>query len=198
MRHFEPDPMPCAFFEAHAETQRGAVPGRGSKSKPNPVRPIAHAKEGTGILDLVRETRPPFSPDAVCSEYSEIMRGYNVGKCSADRYALGWVEEAFAKHGITIEHSEMDRSAIYGNFLPLANARRIELLDHSRLRQQLLGLERKTSRLKEIIDHVRGAHDDLANSACLALVSAAGTLSGPAMWTAFAEKWPEAQCRIGG
>ena len=80
-------------------------------------------------------------------------------------------------------------------FFPLANARRIELLDHSRLRQQLLGLERKTSRLKDIIDHVRGAHDDLANSACLALVSAAGTLSGPAMWTAFAEKWPEAPSR---
>ena len=109
---------------------------------------------------------------------------------------LDGVEEAFSKHGIAIEHSEMDRSSICGNFLPLANARRIELLDHSRLRQQLLGLERKTSRLKEIIDHVRGAHDDLANSACLALVSAAGTLSGPAMWTAFAEKWPEAHLEM--
>ena len=49
---------------------------------------IAHAKEGTGILDLVREVRPPFSPDAVCSEFSEIMHAYHVNKCSADRYAL--------------------------------------------------------------------------------------------------------------
>ena len=49
---------------------------------------VAHAKEGTGILDLVREVRPPFSPDAVCSEFSEIMHAYHVNKCSADRYAL--------------------------------------------------------------------------------------------------------------
>ena len=124
------------------------------------------------------------------------MKAYGVGKCSGDRYGLEWVVEGFAKHGITLEHSEMDRSAIYGSFMPLINSSRVELLDHSRLRQQLLGLERKTSRLKEIIDHVRGAHDDLANSACLALVSAAGTLSGPAMWTAFAEKWPEAHLEM--
>jgi hypothetical protein len=157
---------------------------------------IAHAKDGVGILDLVRETRPPFSPDAVSAEYSEIMHSYHVNKCSADRYALGWVEESFAKHGIAIEHSEMDRSAIYGNFLPLANARRIELLDHSRLRQQLLGLERKTSRIKEIIDHARGAHDDLATVACLSLVDAAGKLTGPEMWKRFGEAWPEAHLEM--
>lgn len=152
---------------------------------------IAHAEDARGILDLVREVRPPFSPDQVCSDYAEIMRGYNISKCSADRYALGSVMESFSKYGITIEHSEMDRSAIYGNFLPMANARRIELLDHSRLRQQLLGLERKTSRLKEIIDHSRGQHDDVCNAACLALVSAAGTLSGSEMWSRFGESYQD-------
>ena len=47
---------------------------------------IAHAEEGRGILDLVREVRPKFSPDAVCAEFSDIMKAYGVGKCSGDRY----------------------------------------------------------------------------------------------------------------
>ena len=80
--------------------------------------------------------------------------------------------------------------------MPLINSSRVELLDHNRLRQQLLGLERKTSRLKEIIDHARGAHDDLATVACLALVDAAGKLSGPEMWKRFGEAWPEAHLEM--
>jgi len=157
---------------------------------------LAHAEEGRGILDLVREVRPKFSPDAVCAEFSDIMKAYGVGKCSGDRYGLEWVVEGFAKHGITLEHSDLDRSAIYGSFMPLINSSRVELLDHNRLRQQLLGLERKTSRLKEIIDHARGAHDDLATVACLALVDAAGKLSGPEMWKRSGEAWPEAHLEM--
>jgi hypothetical protein len=51
------------------------------------------------------------------------------------------------------------------------NSKRVELLDHPRLLAQLGTLERRTARGgKDSIDHQPGAHDDLANAACGALV----------------------------
>ena len=146
---------------------------------------ISHSTNGKGILDLVREVRPPFSPDRVCAEFSHTMAGYHVGKCVEDRYGLEWVREGFNKYGIVLDFSELDLSAVFGNFLPLINAGRIELLQHQRLRNQLLGLERRTGRsTKEIISHGRGAnsHDDIAASACMAMVKAVQSQNGLDSW----------------
>ncbi len=96
------------------------------------------------------------------------MADYRVNKCVGDRYGLEWVREGFNKYGIVLDFSELDLSAIFGNFLPLINAGRIELLQHQRLHNQLLGFERRTTRgTKEIISHARNAnaHDDIAASA---------------------------------
>jgi hypothetical protein len=151
---------------------------------------IAHSVNGIGILDLVREVRPPFSPDAVCAEFSHTMADYRVGKCTGDRYALEWVREAFNRHGIILEFSELDLSAIFGTVLPLFNAKRIELLQHQRLCNQLLGLERRMTRgsNKEIISHARNAnsHDDLAASACMVMVRAVQSQNGLDCWVRWA------------
>lgn len=135
-----------------------------------------------GVLDLIREVKPPFSPDAVCADFSDCMRRYGVSTAHADRYALQWVVEGFSRHSILIEHSDLDRSAIYASFLPLINSNRVELLDIWRLRSQLLSLERRASRVKEIIDHARGHHDDVANVAALALVKTVGELTAVDYW----------------
>jgi len=45
------------------------------------------------------------------------------------------------------------------------NSRRVRLPDHSRLVQQLVGLERRTARSgKDSIDHAPGGHDDVCNA----------------------------------
>ena len=75
---------------------------------------ICHRQGDTGILDLIREVKPPFSPDAVCADFADCMRRYGVSTAWADRYALGWVEEGFKRHSVLIEHSDMDRAAING------------------------------------------------------------------------------------
>ena len=75
---------------------------------------ICHREGDTGILDLIREVKPPFSPDAVCADFADCMRRYGVSTAWADRYALGWVEEGFKRHSVLIEHSDMDRAAING------------------------------------------------------------------------------------
>jgi hypothetical protein len=49
-------------------------------------------------------------------------------------------------------------------FLPLVNAKAVSLLDHRRLLDQLLGLERRTSfgTGRDSVGHAPGAHDDVA------------------------------------
>ena len=92
-----------------------------------------------------------------------------------DRYAGEWPTEGFRKAGITYEPSANPKSTLYGEALPHLNSGKCELLDHSRLAAQIVGLERRTARGgRDSIDHPPGAHDDLANAALGALVLAAG------------------------
>jgi len=55
----------------------------------------------------------------------------------------GWPVEVWQRHGITYLPSERTKSELYLEALPAMNAGRIELLDLSMLRLQLLGLERR-------------------------------------------------------
>ena len=49
------------------------------------------------------------------------------------------------------------------------------MLDHSKLENQLIALERRTTRVgRDLVDHPPNGHDDVANAAAGALVLAAG------------------------
>jgi len=136
---------------------------------------IAHRdRDGRGLLDALREVRPPFSPEAVVAEFADLLRSYRVGQVTGDHWGGEWPREQFAKHGIRYVPSDKVKSAIYLEFLPLLNSGRVELLDHPRLISQLCSLERRTARGgKDSIDHPKGAHDDVVNSGAGALVLAA-------------------------
>ena len=41
---------------------------------------VAHAEDGIGILDCLREVRPPFSPEAVTSQFADLLKRYRVTK----------------------------------------------------------------------------------------------------------------------
>lgn len=60
---------------------------------------IGHMERGIAILDLLREVKPPFSPEDVVASYAEIMKSYKITKVKGDRYALQWVVEAFKSRG---------------------------------------------------------------------------------------------------
>jgi hypothetical protein len=47
---------------------------------------IAHTEGKTQILDVVRERRPPFSPEAVTEEYAKLIRQYRCTTVYGDRY----------------------------------------------------------------------------------------------------------------
>ena len=135
---------------------------------------IAHAEGERVVLDVLREVRPPFSPDMVCRDFAAVLRMYGVTEITSDRYAGSWPSERLAKHGIRCKPSDLVKSEIYAALLPLLNSGRVELLDDARLKRQLLGLERRTARSgKDSIDHGPRGHDDVVNSAGGALVLAA-------------------------
>lgn len=136
---------------------------------------IAHREKDRGVLDALRERKPPFSPDDVVQEFTGLLKTYGIRRVQGDRYAGEWPREAFRKSGVAYEVSEKPKSPLYGELLPLLNSGRVDLLDHPRLVAQLCGLERRTARGgRDSIDHTPGGHDDVANAAAGALVFAAG------------------------
>ena len=132
---------------------------------------IAHVADGVAVLDLVREVRPPFSPETVTSEFAETIKPYT-SRVFADRYAGDWPKESFGKHGIQVTPARQSKSDLYVALLPRLNSGRVELLDHEKCRRQLLALERRTGVGKDRIDHPPRAHDDVINAAAGALVLA--------------------------
>ena len=141
---------------------------------------IAHVEEdGTVVLDCVRETVPPFSPDAVVTEFAAVLKSYGLSEVTGDRYAGGFPRELFAKCGVTYRVSEYTRSELYIEMLAPIMSARVRLLANQRLIAQLQGLERRTARAgKDSIDHGPGQHDDVANSAAGAIVAAMGAAGG--------------------
>ena len=133
---------------------------------------IAHMDaNGLAVLDAVREMKPPFSPDAVVEEFAGLLKSYGISRVTGDAYAGEWPRERFSVHGIAYDVSKKNTSAIYSEFLPALNGRRVQLLDLPRLIGQLVGLERRTARAgRDSIAHAPGSHDDVANAACGALV----------------------------
>lgn len=122
------------------------------------------------ILDVVRETKPPFSPEQVVAEYSALLNSYGVYEVVGDRYAGQWPVERFKAHGINYKQSSMVKNEIYLAFLPLLNSRSVCLLDNKTLFNQLVALDRRTGRTgRDIIDHPPGGKDDVANAVAGAL-----------------------------
>jgi hypothetical protein len=128
---------------------------------------IGHNEVGRQVLvvDAIREVQPPLSPEGVVAEFSALLKTYRISSAVGDRYGGEWPVEQFRKFGILYEQAAKPKSELYQDALSALNSRRLELLDHPRLVQQLVGLERRTARSgRDSIDHARGAHDDVANA----------------------------------
>lgn len=140
---------------------------------------IAH-REGKGavVLDCLREARPPFNPDLVVKDFALIVKSYGLHSVTGDRYSGEWVKQAFRNHGVEYKNAELTKSELYLAFIPLAMAKRVELLDNERMLRQLRQLERKVGGSRDVVDHPAGSFDDLINSAAGACVQAAGRKSG--------------------
>jgi hypothetical protein len=135
---------------------------------------IAHQDDGIAVLDVVREVRPPFSPENVVQDYVLTLKAYGITEVLGDHYAGEFPRELFRNKGITYRVSEHTKSDLYREVLPAINAATVQLLEHKRLHSQLCGLERHVARTgQDTIDHAPGGRDDTANAVAGALVRAA-------------------------
>lgn len=132
---------------------------------------IAHDEGNVAVLDCAVEIKAPFNPTSATEQIADTLKSYGLKKTVGDKYAAQWVIDAFRKCGIEYVHSELDRSAIYLEALPLFTSGRVRLVDNKRLTNQFGSLERRTSPSgKDRVDHGPGGHDDVCNSAALALI----------------------------
>ena len=127
---------------------------------------LAHKDGNQGILDVIRSYQPPFNTSGVITEVSALCKRYGIHTVTGDRYARGFVVEAFSSHDLKYTFSEQARSDLYLELLPLVNAERVRLLDDPELLRELRGLERRRgSSGRHKVDHRPGFHDDRANAA---------------------------------
>jgi len=134
---------------------------------------VAHAEGNIAVLDCIREVKPPYSPQSVVSEFARTLKSYGISEVSGDGYSGQFVRELFRNQGIAYTVSKRTKSEIYIDLLPALNSGRIELLDDVKLIAQLIGLERKPGRGRDVIDHAPHSHDDLINVAAGVLTLAA-------------------------
>jgi hypothetical protein len=160
---FELPPIPGTRYSAFVDPSGG--------SNDSMSLAIAHSERGLRVLDLLREVKPPFSPDQVVEGFCKELEAYRITTVTGDRYGGEWPRERFRAHGVVYIVSEKAKSDVYKELLPLLNSARVELLDNETLTNQLVNLERRTSRGgRDSIDHGPGGHDDIANAAAGALV----------------------------
>lgn len=145
---------------------------------------VAHREGERGVLDLIREWRPPFDPGSVVTEIAALVKPYRVTAVTGDAYSGEWVQSTFRKAGLGYQVSKKDRSSIYLETGPSFARGLVRLVDNPRLTGQLRQLERRTSPGgRDRVNHPPGGHDDLANSAMGALWLASQRGSDGPTWT---------------
>jgi hypothetical protein len=135
---------------------------------------------GKIVQAAIRVQRPPFNPAECAKEFAAVLKSFGLSAVTGDRYSGEWCTTAFQKEGITYKNSDLSKSEIYGEFLPLVMQGRVELLDHKQQIAELRQLERRTGHGRDAVDHPQGLHDDAANVCALGAVLAARSESGKA------------------
>jgi hypothetical protein len=126
---------------------------------------VGHTEGDVVVIDVIRETRAPLSPEAVVADFCATLKQYRITTVTGDNYAGQWPADAFAKHGITYVKADQTKSQFYLAALPLINSRKITLLDSERMVRQFVGLERRTNwGGKDSVDHAPNGHDDVCNA----------------------------------
>lgn len=144
---------------------------------------IGHTDGQTVVVDLVRGRHGV--PAAIVAEYSDLLVGYGIRKVWLDKYAGSWPTDEFSRHGIEGVPADQARTGLYLDTLAALNSDRVQLPPDTRMLNQFINLERRTSRNgRETVDHPSGSHDDRCNAAAglISHLSAKNTARKLAEW----------------
>lgn len=126
---------------------------------------ISHKEGELAVIDGVWAEHG--DPASITGTYARIMKQYGISECTGDRYAGDWPRQEYQKHGITMKSSDLNRSEIYQELMPMLQTGGVELPPDEKTLVQLTLLERRTGRNgRDYIDHPpgKGSHDDRANA----------------------------------
>jgi hypothetical protein len=124
------------------------------------------------IADVIRGRAPPFDPKSVVEEFAALLKDYGLNQVTGDNYSAAWVQSAFENVGIKYHVSELNKSQLYLESLPLWMRNAVSIPDHPRLIRELRLLERRATRAgKDMVDHGKSGSDDYANAVVGALVT---------------------------
>ncbi len=129
---------------------------------------IGHKQDGVFVVDVIRGTSGRFDPAEVTREYAALLtKEYRISTVTGDNYAAQWVAGAWQTCNVSYVRSELPKSSIYLETIPLFARHLVRLPDHPKLLRELRLLEKHTHRSgKDSIDHGRNGHDDYANAVC--------------------------------
>ena len=187
---FERPPLPGIRYHAFVDPSGGSADSM--------TLAITHYDRADDIVvvDAIREVKPPFSPEVVVQEFTQLLKSYRIARIIGDRYGGEFCREPFRKRGILYELADRTKSEFYVDLLPRINSQRADLLDHPRFVNQLVQLERRTARSnKESIDHPPGGHDDIANAVAGA-ICLAGAKRGPMVISESVKAWAAIPRRV--
>jgi len=128
---------------------------------------IGHKEDQNLVIDVIRGAQPPFDPQEVTKQYAALLKQYCIGEVTGDFYGPEWVAACWQSCGVRYIRSELNKSAIYLEALPLLARGLVRLPNHPRLLRELRLLERHTHRSgRDTVDHGRNGSDDFATSCC--------------------------------
>ena len=132
---------------------------------------IGHKEGECCVVDVLLGRHPPFDPVHATQAFAARAKEYGCTEVVGDNYAAAWVETAWRDAGLRYRRSEVPKSQIYLETLPLWTRGLVSIPDHKYLIRELRLLERRTSRQgKDTVDHGRGGSDDYANAVAGMLV----------------------------
>ena len=128
---------------------------------------IGHKQDGVFVVDVIRGTAGKIDLAAITAEYATLLREYKIAHVTGDYYGAEWVGAAWRTCNVSYVRSELSKSQIYLETIPLFARHLVRLPDHARLLRELRLLERRTHRSgKDSIDHPKNGRDDYANAVC--------------------------------
>ena len=130
------------------------------------AKAITHVNaDGKVVIDCVRWWKAPFDPSVITKESADLGKLYGCQHTVGDNYGGEWPKAEFAKHGVSYQLSEKNKSELYLALIPQLTSGKVELLDCKELKNEMKNLERRRGRSgKDSIDHLPRLHDDIANS----------------------------------
>jgi hypothetical protein len=139
---------------------------------------IAHQEDINGevkvIVDYTYEAIPPYIVNHEVEHCCNMIKRYGIYEITGDKFGGELTTQLFKKQGIQYNDSVFNKSEIFLEFASLVNMNQVRLIEHPKLKRQLLTLERRAGRVgKDKIEKIKGAHDDIANTVAGACVNIA-------------------------